>query len=1227
MKRLCLRALQISEQDACVRYLQETLPLLGTGLPGIRNEGLLSTHELQRGARNRNDWQKAQELSLPLLANNITGSQLLESLDYNIDDRSSKASILSTRKEKIAVALLLDDAESRENKTDRFHDYTPLEYAFAEAKDESLPWIFVIQWGKIRVYSTDSDFGISKNPANTSFIEVCLSTLDSKNAGFIWLLFSSQALTTNGYIYEIKEQSERYAAKLTENLRTRVYDNVMPSLVKGVMEARNIPDPDRTELDLVYEISINILYRLLLVAYAEDRNYLPYASNNEYQKRSLKQKAIYLSEPRKRESDSCHHWDDVQTIWRAIHKGNSEFGLPEYGGSILSDDENESEIGHYISQLKIKNKFLVPALKKLLLTQVDGRAQAVDFRSLSIRELGSIYEVMLEKEATVAHEDILEDEEIIVKKGEVYIHDKSGARQMSGSFYTPDNLVNHLLDRSLEPAIEDHLNKLEGCPDDDLPNRLFSFSVADIAMGSGHFLIAAIDRIERRFNEWLRDKEYQSIDNLVSRLEKTAKENIEKCSTPMEVDTKNILRRVIAYSCIYGVDINRPAVILARLSIWLHTFVPGLPLFLLDRNLLHGNSLIGIANANDIERFLDKDSLDFFSGNFASYYSRIAGDLLGEIAKIHFTSISDIQNTKDLLEQIRIKNRDIEKWMDMLLAQRLNDDPRSAISKVNFETWEPGQRTDTTDRAYSEANSMLQGLDVVHFPLRFPEVFARKTECFDVVLGNPPWQKIKTREDSWLARYFPGLKGKNNLKEKMEKIFSQNPNLRHKYEQDKMRVDYMRAMVLNGNYPGIGAGDPDYFMAFAWRFMSILKSSGGRMGVVMPRTICNSAGTSEFRKTLFESGWHVTLATLENRSQWAFKEIHGSYTIVLLDIYKSAQVSQHIDYLGHHVSLQEFTNKSNPRIQIHHKDLYKWGPRTAIPIIPHKNVYSLISAFYRHPSLSDKGFWYAQPYYELHVTQDRKKFHNTSKGEKDWLVYRGRNIDIWDCDANRKNRLWANSDGLLQYLYEKRQNPSSNSVWSRFPSNHLEDRGTLPSFKPRIAFRGVTGHTNRRTMLACLVPPHTFLASTGALVFPAGDEKDEAYLLGILSSMPLDWLVRRFVEVNVSFDIIRYLPIPRLCRTSPVWHRIVQISGKLAAKDQRFSEWASNVGVRHGPHSDDKKFALIAELDALAAIAYELSEKQLIYIYDTFHSKSQSYYTDHRRKALANYQRLVRSSQ
>lgn len=100
---------------------------------------------------------------------------------------------------------------------------------------------------------------------------------------------------------------------------------------------------------------------------------------------------------------------------------------------------------------------------------------------------------------------------MIVAKGETYLHNRSGARKSSGSYYTKHFAVEHLLDGALEPALADHFSRLSQLDDTDAAESFFDFRVADIAMGSGHFLIAAIDRIEKGMANYLVERDLPGV--------------------------------------------------------------------------------------------------------------------------------------------------------------------------------------------------------------------------------------------------------------------------------------------------------------------------------------------------------------------------------------------------------------------------------------------------------------------------------------------------------------------------------------------------------------------------------------------------------------------------------------------------------------------------------------------------------------------------------------------
>ena len=174
--------------------------------------------------------------------------------------------------------------------------------------------------------------------------------------------------------------------------------------------------------------------------------------------------------------------------------------------------------------------------------------------------------------------------------------------------------------------------------------------------------------------------------------------------------------------------------------------------------------------------------------------------------------------------------------------------------------------------------------------------------------------------------------------------------------------------------------------------------------------------------------------------------------------------------------------------------------------------------------------WRARPYMELQATADKKYMELVDEANAGWWpVYKGASFDIWLPDTGTYYA-WARPEKILKRLQSKRLRGNRNrrSVYSEFPRAWAQDRSTYPALKPRIAIRDVTRVTDSRTLRLALVPPFIVAQHTVPfLIWPRGDEKDEAYLLGTMSSIPLDWYARRFVELHMNFHIVNTLPVPR----------------------------------------------------------------------------------------------------
>ena len=232
------------------------------------------------------------------------------------------------------------------------------------------------------------------------------------------------------------------------------------------------------------------------------------------------------------------------------------------------------------------------------------------------------------------------------------------------------------------------------------------------------------------------------------------------------------------------------------------------------------------------------------------------------------------------------------------------------------------------------------------------------------------------------------------------------------------------------------------------------------------------------------------------------------------------------------------------------------------------------------------------PYTELHETQQRSFFSHASGIP----VWKGRCFDQYSPHGNELAG-YAVWNDVLEYVQNKRKR---SPVFRRmFTTVILNDPDTHPIQSSRIAFRDVTRSTDSRTIRACLIPSRTPLTNTAPyLIFNGWSLAAQAYVLGVMNSVPFDWLARRYVETHVNFFLLKILTFP--CLENTPWQRIGKLAARLSCVDDRFSEFANESGVECGPLTDAESAAMRAEIDALVAHAYDLSADELRFIFTDF---------------------------
>jgi len=1214
------------------------LPQLDEELTGLRNQGLLSTHELKVGVPERDDWEDATNRAQQAIDDDPR--EMIKGLNYDIEHLTDQSSVLKDTSDghERAVAMFLQEDESFDHTQERFVGQSPVAYALNEADKRNLEYVIGSSGDTLRLYTTNPDAGFGSRGRTDTYVEVNTSLLADEKAAYLWLLFSANALREDGTLHDIMERSKDYAAALGERLRERIYDDVVPDLAEAIARARDIDDPTKEQLDETYEMTLVLLYRLLFIAYAEDEEFLPRRRNERYDRNSLKQKAHDLHDFIEDDGDFdagfYDHWDDVMHLSRAVHRGHDELGLPAYEGTLLSEDPDISQAGAKLADIRLDNADFGPVLANLLIDETgDGYQGPVDFRNIGVRDFGVVYEGLLESELSLAEQPLTIDneghyvpvdidgqqtlgddhEDIVVEEGEVYLHGQSGERKATGTYYTKSRFVEHLLDHSLEPALDDHLERIDWLREEEgehaAADAFFDLRVSDIAMGSGHFLVGAVDRIESRLYAYLTEKPLSPVEDELDNLEDAALDAFEDEEYAPPVERGQLLRRQVARRCIYGVDINPLSTELARLSIWVHTFVPGLPLTFLDYNLVTGDSLAGIGTLDEVTDILDieQSSLGMFAGG-QSIMNDIRDDIeqLGSFADASAEQVQEARKTRVEIEknlgQVRAR-------FDILAASRIDDEINTdPVSDTGIDVRD--------HESYERAKDVLESTNPLHFPASFPEVFDGDDSGFDVIVGNPPWEQAKIERDEFWRRHYPGLSGldKNEREEKITELETKRPDLALQLEEER-RAQRQRSQILtNGPYPDMGRGDPDLYQGFSWRFWRLISDSG-YLGVVLPRAAFISPGAETLRYEILEKGNVTDLTFLKNEREWVFDNVEPRYTVALFTLQKEQITDGEVPIRGPYTDPESYNEglKEGPT-WFPREEAKAWAGSAKFPLLPPaKYSGPAFKQLTTAPGLSsEQESWRGVPYREdiAHKKPSGEDVETDPEEVPDsfWPVFKGASInppnqELWVNDTG-KRYAWVDSEAGKSHLQQKRENayPYSNSPMSEMPEKWVMDKSTLPCLFPRVAVRKVARNDDQRTLRPALIPPQVFLNNTLIyFLWPEGEPEDEAYLLGVLNTILADWYARRFVETHLTFQVIKTFPIPRPGRDDPLRERVVELSGRLAAVDERYADWADENDVEVGSLDEEVQQDKIYELDAVVAHLYGLSREHVEVIFETFH--------------------------
>lgn len=1178
-----------------IRAIQEAMSSAGTD--GFSNHFLFATYHLNRDVPRRLDWESAGEKAAPILPKR--GIELVAALGFDAEPAGTERLLVlrTSSGPRRAVAVLLRDDEHFDQKSTTYQ-LTPVAKALEIAGREDVPWVIALRKSTLRLYPGRDGVGVGQRGQSETYFELDLDLLAPEQAALLTLIFSAEALDADGSAQQILDGSGKYAADLGTRLRDRVYEGVVPRVALAI--ADQLPTlglaPDAHGLQTAYRLTMRTLFRLLFQAYGEATELLPAGRNDHYDSNSLQ---AFITREIGTGSDqfsteSAAIWSDLTQVWDVIFQGNSRWEVPAYGGSLF---DPATEEGALLSRVKLTDSVIGPALQELLSEEtVDQTWGPVDFRSLQVREFGTIYEGLLESSLSLAEQDLTvdrngayvpanEDDDVVAPAGRPYFHSASGERKATGSYYTPKIIVDHLIERSVEPALKAHLDRIKTLMDEgkerQAADAFFDFRVADLAMGSAHFLVAAVDKIERGMRDFLTATEVPGVRSELARLAEKAREALGQDTDGAKAITDGqLLRRQVARRCIYGLDINPLAVELSQLALWIHTFVPGLPMSSLEHGLVLANSLTGIGT---IDEAMDALKADGLFEQIIREPLTAARDLLIDYANASEADRSEVAAGAEMLAKARDAAAPAKAIFDVAVAKRLG--------VTIDEAWDAEQFVALA--AMREVREAVGPLQPAHMPYLFPEVFLRERPGFDVVVGNPPWEKVRWEAAPFWAKVNPGLMALRDTArdELINKLRLEHP------DQAARENDEMAARAELQAY---------FKKAFTWRggthlelaqlmLERALKSSAssGEIGLVLPRQLLVLAGWKTLREHLIREH-DLLFVEARNRGEWLFEGVDSRIAIVLLAVSPDTSAPARVGVVDSPQALIEFSDEATISMTV--SDLESYSDGLVVPWFDSPEDRAVFDKLRSRPRLKDSAGWIQATHdarWDFRSTgPDARLAQSTASSSRSWRVLMTRHLDAYSLRSIPGSKQFVNDEHAL--IGKNRGIVAS------------DDGATISAAHPLVIIRHPSRSDDTRTIIASALPRTGVLYNKGSVhsVAHAVETTSAAKLalIGLLNSLVLDWWARRFVDRHVTAPVVNNLPIPD-------WNdETIERAAALVAELLRRSghtTLAGGVDLREFPLPSDvppasSDAAIREELDALSAHGFGLNSNDLTVLANDF---------------------------
>jgi hypothetical protein len=981
---------------------------------------------------------------------------------------------------------------------------------------------------------------------------------------------------------------------------------------------------------------LRVVYRLIFLFVAEDRtidgrSLLHPPDDSDAARLARERYAAYYSTARLRELASTIKGSRHSDLWRQVQllvgglSGDVSFAATRENlalpvlGSLLWNPASTAAV----NDAELSNYDFLEALRHLAFTRKGKVLRPVDYRNLGAEELGGVYESLLELTPQLSADGARF----------TFAEFAGSERKTTGSYYTPDSLVQCLLDSALEPVVEEAIKGKSGTGAE---KAILSLKICDPAVGSGHFLVGAAHRLARH----------------LARVRALAQGE----SEPSPILYQHALRDVIGH-CLYGVDINPMAAELCRVGLWLEALEPGKPLSFLDHHIRVGNSLLG-TTPELIATGLPDEAFDAIEGD-----DKKACAVLKKRNKTERKGLGPLFAQQDAETQARLQqaaaalenlpdDRPEDIHAKELAFRRHEQTEEYHHKKQLADAWcatfvirkhfqEPGHGSSAKGITQGHLNELAAGRPLpadlatevehqssqyqfFHWHLAFPEVFAKGG--FDCVLGNPPWDMQEVKDNEFFAADFPEILAVKSAKDKarvLDKIRESAPALWESY-QVYVRVTggQRHLMADSGRFPLSSVGRMNLYRLFLETGHTVVRPTG-RVGIVVPSGFASDSFSQEHFSALHGEGRLVSLYDFENRLG-LFPGVDSRYRFCLLTI-GGKSASAETDFVFFASSPSDLAD-SDRHVRLSQQAVAALNPLThTAPLFRTRRDCDLTLKMQKIGPIigrtEGEGGWGIKPTLMFMMNAEMKG-HRTAEeleaagcqlkgnryiGENElWLpLYEGKMVGMYDHRAasirfDPTNRVRRNQPVALSC--SEHEDPT----WLACPmfwvnSADVRERcGGLPTWC--LSVKDVTSSTNERTSIGAMLAGVALTDSLPWLATPEGARMNGC-LLANLNSYVFDYIARQKVAgLHLRGHYLGQLPVVGLStfKVQCPWSRVAgQLSEWIMCRvlELTYTAWdletfAQDCGWSGPPFrwNEERRFLLRCELDAACFHLYLLAE-------------------------------------